>query len=201
MKDRIPTYPGRVRLIPVAGQENTYDIVRADEPQQEGTPLNKSTLLSDTTKSALELTQSDPTVDDALAKIKNLIDAANYYTDSKAQIEAGYYSGTGTYGENNPNSLSFDFAPKVLIVFRCSTSTTNANGQFIMADARSNYFIQVTSLMTTNFTAGRGFGAYFNVPPYGKKSSDGKTISWYQVAGANYQLNESGIEYGYLAIG
>ena len=201
MKDRVPTYPGRVKLIPVAGQANTYDIVRADEPQQEGTPLNKSTLLSDTTKSALGLTQSDPTVNDALAKIKNLIDAANYYTDSKAQIEAGHYSGTGTYGENNPNSLSFDFAPKVLIVFRCSTSTSDSSGQFIMANAWSNYFIQVTSLMTTSFTAGRGFGANFNVPPYGKKSSDGKTISWYQADGANYQLNESGIEYGYLAIG
>lgn len=201
MKDRIPTYPGRVKLIPVAGQANTYDIVRADKPRQEGTPLNKSTLLSDTTKSALGLTQSDPTVNDALAKIKELIDAANDYTDSKARIEAGHYSGTGTYGENNPNSLSFNFAPKVLIVFRCSTSTSNAGGQFESAEAWSNYFIQVTSLMTTNFTAGRGFGAWFRTPPYGKKSSDGKTISWYQASGAKYQLNESGLDYGYLAIG
>ena len=28
--DRIPTYPGRVKMTPVAGQENTYDMVRAD---------------------------------------------------------------------------------------------------------------------------------------------------------------------------
>ncbi len=40
--DRIPMYPGRVRLIPVAGQENTYDMVRADEPLVEGTPINKA---------------------------------------------------------------------------------------------------------------------------------------------------------------
>lgn len=47
MKDRIPLYPGRVKLTPVAGQENTYDMVRADQPTQEGDPLNKGTLLSD----------------------------------------------------------------------------------------------------------------------------------------------------------
>lgn len=39
--DRVPTYPGRVKLVPVAGQENTYDMIRADEPIVEGTPINK----------------------------------------------------------------------------------------------------------------------------------------------------------------
>ena len=40
--DRIPTYPGRVKLIPVAGQANTYDLVRADEPLVAGTPINRA---------------------------------------------------------------------------------------------------------------------------------------------------------------
>lgn len=40
--DRIPTYPGRVTLTPVAGQANVYDMVRADSPIQEGTPINKA---------------------------------------------------------------------------------------------------------------------------------------------------------------
>ena len=40
--DRVPTYPGRVRLVPVPGQANTYDMVRADEPRVEGTPVNKA---------------------------------------------------------------------------------------------------------------------------------------------------------------
>lgn len=47
MQDRVPTYPGRVKLIPVLGQENTYEMVLADEPTQEGTPLNKANLLQD----------------------------------------------------------------------------------------------------------------------------------------------------------
>ena len=39
--DRIPTYPGRVKLTPVSGQTNTYDLVRADQPIEEGTHINK----------------------------------------------------------------------------------------------------------------------------------------------------------------
>ena len=40
--DRTPTYPGRVKLTPVSGQANTYDLVRADQPIEEGTPINKA---------------------------------------------------------------------------------------------------------------------------------------------------------------
>ena len=49
MQDRKPTYPGRVTLTPVYGLANTYDMERADRPLQEGTPLNKASLLKDTT--------------------------------------------------------------------------------------------------------------------------------------------------------
>lgn len=49
MQDRVSLYPGRVTLTPVAGQANTYDMVRADQPTQEGTPLNKASLLTDAT--------------------------------------------------------------------------------------------------------------------------------------------------------
>lgn len=68
MKDRVPTYPGRVTLTPVSGQANTYDMVRADQPTQDGTPLSKENLLSDATASALGLT-GDPTVDDAFGRL------------------------------------------------------------------------------------------------------------------------------------
>ncbi|MBO4697037.1 MAG: hypothetical protein J5643_07165, partial [Lachnospiraceae bacterium] len=73
MKDRIPTYPGRVKLVPVSGSANTYDLERADSPTQVGTPLNKASLLTDATAAAIGLTGSDPTVNDALGFL-----AANY---------------------------------------------------------------------------------------------------------------------------
>lgn len=52
--DRIPTYPGRVKLIPVDGQENTYDMVRADAPVEAGTPINKA--LFDSITAVIEAT-------------------------------------------------------------------------------------------------------------------------------------------------
>ena len=68
MKDRISTYPGRVRLIPVEGQENVFDLTRADEPLQIGTPLNRNSLLKDDTALLFGLT-SDAMPDDVLSKI------------------------------------------------------------------------------------------------------------------------------------
>ena len=38
--DRVSTYPGRVKLTPVSGQSNVYDLSRADSPIQDGTPIN-----------------------------------------------------------------------------------------------------------------------------------------------------------------
>ena len=54
VKDRIPTYPGRVKLVPVAGQENTYDMVRADSPIEVGTPINRA--LFDSIATVIEAT-------------------------------------------------------------------------------------------------------------------------------------------------
>ena len=42
--DRVPLYPGRIKLQPVEGAENTYDMTRADSPRVVGTPINKATL-------------------------------------------------------------------------------------------------------------------------------------------------------------
>ena len=69
MKDRTPRYPGRVTLTPVPGQNNTYDMVRADSPIEEGTPINKQTLLTDETAKLLELKQPEPTVENAFEQI------------------------------------------------------------------------------------------------------------------------------------
>lgn len=79
MKDRIPLYPGRVTLTPVSGQANTYDMTRADQPTEEGTPLNKNTLLKDAT-AALYGLGSDAVPDEVLLKIALTgLDTSSYY--------------------------------------------------------------------------------------------------------------------------
>lgn len=45
-KDRVPTHKGRIRLTPVSGQTNVFTMERADEPTEQGTPLDKATFNS-----------------------------------------------------------------------------------------------------------------------------------------------------------
>ena len=44
MKNRESLYPGRVKLTPVDAANGIYDMIRADEPQEVGTPLGKKLL-------------------------------------------------------------------------------------------------------------------------------------------------------------
>ena len=44
MENRVPTKPGRIKLIDDSGNVKYYYMERADEPTVEGTPLNKATL-------------------------------------------------------------------------------------------------------------------------------------------------------------
>lgn len=70
MQDRVPVNPGRVLVSPEDGSAAYYaTLTRADNPTQEGTPLNKATFLSDETAELLGLDSEDPTVNEALAKL------------------------------------------------------------------------------------------------------------------------------------
>lgn len=71
MQDRVSLYPGRVKLTPVPGQENTFDLVRADQPTQEGTHLNKASLLKDKTAESFGL-GADSFPDDVLQILSRL---------------------------------------------------------------------------------------------------------------------------------
>ena len=86
MQDRVPLYPGRVTLTPVAGQANTYDMTRADQPTQEGTPLNKATLLKDYTTNLLGLPNT-AVPDDALLAL--IIGVGAYGYRVKIQLADG----------------------------------------------------------------------------------------------------------------
>lgn len=107
MLDRVPTYPGRVQLVPVTGQPNVYDMTMADDPTEPGTALNKANLLKDATAALFGLTGA-AVPDDVLAAI-----GAKW-----TQIETGTYTGTGTAGSGsgNRNELSFSFAPALVVV-------------------------------------------------------------------------------------
>lgn len=344
MKDRVPLYPGRVKLTPVSGKENTYDMVRSDEPTQEGTPLNKASLLKDTTAALFGL-GTDAVPDDALAllsrfqkglgneyvwgkairepiykvgeeKQENTVitfsDGSKYvsYSDTyiynentgsyslnnpvrihasssnsdfataistgkyfkfdetpeneiyyrtqggyeassgnitlrsvkkyyreveitpagtiigyvnsqdpnayppaesdgytytalgqlgnKVQIATGSYTGTGTYGSSNPNSLTFDFVPRLVVITGQKYSFNDYYNPAYAAGIKGTIIPQFLTSRYTNRCPPYKDNATSNA--YTKKSSDGKTIIWYN-SSADYQINELNVTYTYIAFG
>lgn len=107
MQDREPTYPGRVTLTPVYGLANTYDMERADRPLQEGTPLNKASLLKDATAALFGKTNA-AVPDDIL----NLLSKS-----ALAQMTEKYTKTTiGTFAVGKTITLNVGGAAKEFIV-------------------------------------------------------------------------------------
>lgn len=83
MQDRVPVNPGRVLITPENGGAAYYaTMTRADNPTQEGTPLNKNTLLKDATAALFGL-GSGAVPDDVLNQLGGL---ANYYIWRKSTL-------------------------------------------------------------------------------------------------------------------
>lgn len=96
---------------------------------------------------------------------------------NKLQIQVGTYVGTGTYYSNKPNSLTFDFVPKLVFVMR--------NAACFLSDATDGFIYagQTGSKSAQAFTL------------------TGKTLSWWNYNSAEKQLNASGTTYYYIAVG
>lgn len=121
-----------------------------------------------------------------------------------AKIATGSYVGTGTYGANNPCSLTFDFVPKLLIMLNYDDNT-QINGKYFNGALSMNPVQMIIAsrltdsytpaLQTNYFSQESWYNHYCNV----KKSPDGKTISWYH-DGAKYQFNNQNWTYWYLVM-
>lgn len=106
VEDRVSTYPGRVVLTPVSGEEYTYDMVRADMPISEGTPINKALLDNKAYALTSNVTvyvansgsdvDGDGGADNPFATIQKAIDALPRYLNGyTATISVGF----GVYPE------------------------------------------------------------------------------------------------------
>ena len=114
------------------------------------------------------------------------------------QVATGSYVGTGTYGEDNPNSLTFDFEPKVFIFY----GATDSNGTGVRAyDCSIVPFDYLTETYKAVYLDdGAATPSRCNMMKYSNH-----VLSWYyndpNYGGASYQNNESGLTYYYAAIG
>ena len=102
------------------------------------------------------------------------------------RIAVGSYTGTGTTGAGNPNTLNFDFYPVLLVV----ASATRAN-----SSNRPHFFLRPRTVANSPY-AGTSEPVAIKVT----WADDG--ISWYVTSGKEtHQLNTSGAIYYYTVLG
>lgn len=108
----------------------------------------------------------------------------------KARVQVVSYVGTGTYGESNQNSLTFDFVPKMVVVALSKDKSNNPNVRPEPNDGWSNMFLWIHGMAMAGMSQST---IYF--------TNDGKKLSWYASNYADSQCNESGSVYTAVAIG
>ena len=106
-------------------------------------------------------------------------------TKSKlCRIKYGSYTGNGKYGSGNPNSLTFDFVPVVVIVGCDSFSRYQAWPTVAIRGAAGMHCDNATGMTTQCYVTWTGSG-----------------LSWYNSDCASDQNNNSGSIYYYVALG
>lgn len=108
-------------------------------------------------------------------------------------IEYGSYVGTGTYGADNPTSLTFSFEPKFIYIATASSTRKNSNDFYSTIYGSKRLFLIYGNEETT----------YANNDSFSKVSAswDGTTVNWSSDIGVDQQMNGLETTYRYMAIG
>ena len=191
MQDRVPLYPGRVKLKPVSGAANTYTLTRDDQPTQAGTPLNKATFLKDAT-AALYSLGTDAVPDDVLSILSKAVLLNNNSLESitgSPIVAIRKVSGTYTGTDGSSVTLSTGIPVKLVFVYGTGQSTENLA---ILTDGISRGF-----LFTGNSNAGGGtnYIGKFNA------SFSSTTVRLSSLGSYRYYINQNGQSYSWTAFG
>lgn len=101
----------------------------------------------------------------------------------------GSYIGTGTYGVDNPNSLTFDFKPQIVVITRTVPDSEQAQMGILTANG---------GMMWSGYYDSDSSGGTYKQPAFYSAIS-GTTVTWYTRRGE--QLNSQSVTYHYVAIG
>lgn len=209
MQDRASLYPGRVKLKPVSGQENTYDMERADEPTQVGTALNKANLLRDGTASMYGL-DSTAVPDDAFVAS---VMANTGYIYITTKTSSGVVAGipimvdgvyAGKTGANGKARISVPFGAHTIKVVRpldiesITPNTFNINVTDVNAIVLESTCVLSTATEATISTSGNyGFSDRvedFDVCVVGGGGGGAAAVAW----SSSYEMDAPGGGGGYV---
>ena len=121
----------------------------------------------------------------------SLGDIQQWVQDNGLLLYTGNYVGTGKYGSSNATILTFPFEPTILFFPSGGTS-----GRYSIYNPA---YAVLTGYLSTRYLANTFFRPTSNTDISIKKSSDGKTISFYG-ENESAQKNESGVRYYFAAI-
>ena len=106
------------------------------------------------------------------------------------RIETGTYTGTGNYGSEHKNTLTFNFNPQLIFV-------TAQNGAIDLIFIRG--CSHGMSICSNNMN---GLGEEWSSEThYLPTTWSEKKLTWYSLNNVNYQANTSGLAFSYIAIG
>ena len=95
----------------------------------------------------------------------------------------GTYTGSGQYGENHPNSLTFDFTPVLIIIGTVGSVETEA----------------FPGMLFRGMNMGHSVYTYGDSPLYTTWTDHG--VSWYSADSTHYQMSLNNTPYQYIALG
>ena len=113
--------------------------------------------------------------------IKTETDRLQTQLTGKADIRTGTYTGTGLYGEENANVLTFPFVPKILFI-----SEENATGKYLFWMEGMPYFSEIGGNTPEN--------------PMQIYMEEGNLVFWH-TENAVMQSNATDVKYRYTALG
>ena len=116
-------------------------------------------------------------IDTAIKNAANAAAAAASAAAAGCRVVTGSYTGTGTYGQSNPNTLTFSAQP--IAVFVCG---------------ETNFFLLRGAASAISITAG------YNNPLMVLVNWSGTSVSWYSTSNTYHQANVQDRIYHYLAL-
>lgn len=177
--------------------EGTYDILN---------PTTKAKNINDVTSANDYGLESNANIDDILTLLKNSIQSSNgnltlpdgtsvvsqieNALGNPAKMETGSYTGTGTSGSSNPNSLTFGFIPEIVFII-----SAPGEGSYYRADS---IIVATIGLSTSYQDNGYIENGVISTGRFAKMS--GTTLSWYGNSSQS-QCNYKNNLYNYIAFG
>ena len=197
-----PTYEDMVAALVAGTLPVDFNGVNSAGYTQLGTALSKANLLTDATAADIAaLEGTTPTTPN------EALDALAAAVSPRTRTQIGSYVGTGTYGSSSPNSLTFSFRPKILLLLGASGLhysyiTNYSNASVSVVGASLHYAIGSLMSLTSSYADGL-FVAGGRT--YAKFVDSTNTLSWYSTEDSstsyNLQYNMNNTQYYWVAIG